>query len=316
MVPSYNEQETLALFVGEVLNTQQTFDDEGYKVKLQVLFINDGSRDDTLKVMQELHQEYPTRVEYINFSRNFGKEAAILAGLQYAQGQYIALMDADLQDPPHMLVDMYKGIKYEGYDIVGSKRVNREGEPPIRSYFATLYYKLNNKVSDTQLEEGVRDYRLMTRPVVESILALPERNRFSKGLLAWVGYKVKYLDYYNVERSAGETSWSFKSLFTYAIEGMMSFSDIPLTLTAVLGFTIFGLAGLYGVYIVINTLLFGATTSGWPSLAVLIVGMGGLQLFCMGIIGKYIGKIYTETKQRPHYIVRDHQPLQKGKEEA
>ena len=310
VVPCYNEEQTVGLFIDEIIKIKPRL----HGVFVEVLFVNDGSKDHTLTKLKVLHQRHSDWVSYINFSRNFGKEAGIIAGLAHAKGDYVALMDADLQDPPHLLIEMYNGITKDGYDIVGTKRVDREGEPPIRSFFAEMYYKLNNKIADVQLEEGVRDYRLMTREVVDAVLSLPERNRFSKGLLSWVGYDVKYLDYYNVERSAGETSWSFWQLFKYAVDGIISFSDVPLTITSLLGLLIFSFATLYGLYVFISTLIFGNTIDGWPSLAVLITAMGGLQMFALGVVGKYVGKIYTETKQRPLYIVKDYQPVLPNKE--
>ncbi|MGO4941292.1 glycosyltransferase family 2 protein [Ruoffia tabacinasalis] len=301
VVPSYNEEDTLEIFMDAILETQKNLP----SVFIETLFVNDGSRDNTLAVIKQLAAKYPDRVSYISFSRNFGKEAGIMAGLEYAQGEWIALMDADLQDPPEMLVEMHRLITEEDYDVVGTKRVNREGEPAVRSFFANLYYKLNNVISDVKLEEGVRDYRLMKREVVDAVLSLPERNRFSKGIFSWVGYKVKYLDYYNVERSAGDSSWSFTQLIRYAFDGIISFSDAPLTFASMLGLIIFILSSIYGIYIIVKTVLLGATTPGWPSLAVLIVGMGGLQLFCLGIVGKYVAKIFNETKRRPLYIVKE-----------
>lgn len=301
VVPCYNEEETLDIFMDALLKTQENLPN----VLIELLFVNDGSKDNTLAVIKSLANRYPDRVSYLSFSRNFGKEAGIMAGLEHAQGEWVALMDADLQDPPEMLIEMHRLITEEGYDVVGTKRVNRDGEPPIRSFFANLYYKLNNKISDVKLEEGVRDYRLMKREVVDSVLSLPERNRFSKGIFSWVGYNVKYLDYHNVERSAGNSSWSFLQLLNYAFDGIISFSDAPLTFASMLGLLIFILSSIYGVYIIIRTLLLGVITPGWPSLAVLVVGMGGLQLFCLGIVGKYIAKIFNETKRRPLYIVKE-----------
>lgn len=301
VVPCHNEEETLRPFLAEVLNIKPQLPE----VQLEVLFINDGSTDNTLEVMKELHDLYPQMVYYLSFSRNFGKEAGIIAGLEHASGDYVAIMDADLQDPPSMLVDMYQGITKEGYDIVATRRVDRQGEPPIRSFFANAYYKINNFISDVHLEEGARDYRLMTRQVVDAVLSLPERNRFSKGIFSWVGFNVLYLDYENVERVAGETSWSFLSLFKYALEGIVNFSDFPLTLASWVGIITFLAAIVYGIYIIIHTLVFKTNPPGWPTLAVLVVGMGGLQLFCLGIVGKYIAKIFIEGKQRPLYLMKE-----------
>lgn len=301
VVPCYNEARTLQAFVAEILAVQAQLP----KVFLELILVNDGSADETLGVMRALASEHPNRISYLSFSRNFGKEAAMLAGFEHAAGEWVAVMDADLQDPPEMLLEMHQLITTTEYDVVATRRVSREGEPKVRSLFATMYYKLNNLISDVKIEEGARDYRLMTRPVIEAILSLPERNRFSKGLFSWVGFEVKYLEYPNIERQAGETSWSFTKLFDYAIEGLISFSDVPLTLASYVGLLTFVVAFVYGVYIVIRTLIFGAATPGWPSLAVLVVGMGGLQLLCLGIVGKYIGKIFIENKQRPMYILKE-----------
>ena len=301
VVPCYNEARTLQAFVAEILAVQAQLP----KVFLELILVNDGSADETLGVMRALASEHPNRISYLSFSRNFGKEAAMLAGFEHVAGEWVAVMDADLQDPPEMLLEMHQLITTTEYDVVATRRVSREGEPKVRSLFATMYYKLNNLISDVKIEEGARDYRLMTRPVIEAILSLPERNRFSKGLFSWVGFEVKYLEYPNIERQAGETSWSFTKLFDYAIEGLISFSDVPLTLASYVGLLTFVMAFVYGVYIVIRTLIFGAATPGWPSLAVLVVGMGGLQLLCLGIVGKYIGKIFIENKQRPMYILKE-----------
>lgn len=301
VVPCYNEEETLEIFVSKVLEVQECMLDTW----IEIVFVDDGSEDRTLSKMRQLAQQYANKIYYLSFSRNFGKEAAIIAGLEHARGEWVALMDVDLQDPPELLVEMLRLIQEENYDMVATRRTSRNGEPLIRSFFSSLYYKLNNRISDAKLEEGVRDYRLMTRQVVEAILSLPEQNRFSKGIFSWVGFKTGYIEYRNVERVAGSTSWSFMKLLSYAIEGFMSFSDVPLTLASYVGFITFILAVIYGIYIVCRTLLFGVATPGWPSLAVLVVGMGGLNLFCLGIVGKYIGKIFIESKKRPHYILKE-----------
>lgn len=303
VVPCYNEATMLQTFVKAILLTQEKLP----QVFLEILFVNDGSADETLTIIKGLAEEHSERIAYVSFSRNFGKEAAMLAGLEHAQGDLVAIMDADLQDPPELLIEMVEIIQEGTYDVVATRRVTREGEPRIRSLFAQLYYKLNNMISDVKLEEGARDYRLMTRPVVDAVLSLQERNRFSKGIFSWVGFEVKYLTYPNVERKAGDSSWSFAQLFDYAIEGIISFSDMPLTIASFVGLLTFLAATFYGIYIVIRTLIFGAATPGWPSLAVLIVGMGGLQLLCLGIVGKYLGKIFIESKQRPMYIVKEKQ---------
>ncbi|MBG9984436.1 glycosyltransferase family 2 protein [Aerococcaceae bacterium DSM 111022] len=301
IVPCYNEEEVLDLFMDAVLETQAKIP----HVFIELLLINDGSKDGTLAKFQNLANRYPDRINYLSFSRNFGKEAAIMAGLEHAEGEWVGLIDADLQDPPELLIEMHRLITEEGYDVAATRRVSREGEPPVRSFFANLYYKINNHISDVHIEEGARDYRLMNREVVDSILRLQERNRFSKGLFSWVGYDVAYLEYPNIERGAGETSWSFSNLFNYAIEGLMSFSEMPLNIASFVGLISFVIAVVYGVIIILQTLIQGPTTPGWASLAVLILGMGGLQLLCLGIVGRYIGKIFIESKGRPIYIVKE-----------
>lgn len=301
VVPCYNEEAVIDEFIQEILKTQETLPD----IFIELILVNDGSKDGTKQKLKELALSHRDRITYISLSRNFGKEAALLAGLENAQGEYIAVMDADLQDPPSLLKEMLDGIINEGYDVVGTRRTSREGEPPIRSWFANLYYKLNNKISDVYIEEGARDFRVMTYEVVQSIISLTERNRFSKGLFAWVGYNVKYLEYPNIERESGESSWSFRSLFNYAIEGLISFSEVPLTIATWVGFLSCLGAFVYGLFVTVRTLLYGAITPGWTSLAVMVVGMGGLQLLCLGIVGKYIGKIYIESKQRPVYIIQE-----------
>ncbi len=310
IVPCYNEEETLGLFMEAVLETQNKMPE----VFIELLLINDGSKDGTLDQFHILAEKYPDRINYLSFSRNFGKEAAIIAGLEHAEGEWVGLIDADLQDPPELLIEMHRLITEEDYDVAATRRVDREGEPPIRSFFANLYYKINNHISDIYIEEGARDYRLMNRAVVDAILRLPERNRFSKGLFSWVGFDVAYIEYPNIERSAGETSWSFTSLFSYALEGLMSFSEMPLNIASIIGFISFMIALIYGVFIIAKTLIYGPTTPGWASLAVLILGMGGLQLLCLGIVGRYIGKIFIESKQRPLYLIKEkHQVEDKNK---
>lgn len=301
VVPCYNEAETLVQFVEAIRQVQK----ELVGVRLELLLVNDGSTDNTLSLIKELAGSYPNLIEYLSFSRNFGKEAGLYAGLQHAHGEWVAIMDADLQDPPELLQEMYRLIQDPEVDVVATRRTSRDGEPPVRSWFANLYYKLNNSISKVKLAEGARDFRLMRHQVVESVIALPENNRFSKGIFSWVGYNVVYLEYSNVERSAGTSSWSFWSLFDYAIEGLISFSDVPLTLVSVIGFLSFFLALLFGGYIVLETLIAGVKTPGWASLAVIILGMGGLQLLCLGIVGKYIGKIFIEGKGRPIYILKE-----------
>ncbi len=300
IVPCYNEEEAMPLFYEEITKTASTFD----KVDFEFIFVNDGSRDRTLEVARELAKK-DERVRYISFSRNFGKEAAMLAGLEYAEGDYVAIMDADLQDPPSMLHEMYDGIKNEGYDCVATRRVNRKGEPPIRSFFAKCYYKLINKISDTEIVDGARDYRLMSRQMVDSILSLKEYNRFSKGIFSWVGYKTKWLEYKNVERVAGTTKWNFWKLFLYSLESIVAFSTVPLAISSIIGILFFLISMVMIVFIIVRTLTFGDPVAGWPSLVCIVFFISGVQLFCVGIIGQYLSKLYLEVKGRPVYIVKE-----------
>ena len=298
IVPAYNEEETIELFFDEV-NTQ-TLD---LPLDKTFYFINDGSSDRTLEVIKALSQNYPN-VKYISFSRNFGKEAALLAGLRAASGDFVTVMDADLQDPPSMLNEMYRKIQ-EGYDIVGTRRISRKDEPFIRSLFARAFYKIMNRISSTQMVDGARDYRLMTRQVVDRILELPEHNRFSKGLFSWVGYDVFYLEYNNVERVAGKTSWSFWGLLHYSIDGIVNFSDAPLSLATFIGFISFLISLCMSLFYALKTIIWGEIVQGFPTLIILILMLGGLQLLSLGIIGKYLSKVFLETKQRPNYFVKE-----------
>ena len=301
VVPCYNEEEMLPIYVEKMQALQKEFTE----VSLKLYLVNDGSSDNTLNVMRSLYREFPSFIHYISLSRNFGKEAAMLAGLEMTREEYVAIMDADLQDPPELMQEMYRLIKEDNYDMVGTKRVDRQGEPLIRSWFSNMYYSVNNLISGTKLESGVRDYRLMTRQVVDAILSLPEKNRFSKGIFAWVGFDTYYLPYENRERLAGNTSWSFFSLFSYSLEGFISFSETPLDIASFLGLITFFFALIGGLYIVIKTVVWGNPTPGWPSLAVIILAIGGLQLLSIGILGKYIGKMFVETKDRPHFIIKE-----------
>lgn len=300
IVPCYNEEEAMPLFYDEICKTASTFD----KVDFEFIFVNDGSRDRTLEVARDLAKK-DKRVRYISFSRNFGKEAAMLAGLEYSVGDYVAIMDADLQDPPSMLHDMYDGIKNEGYDCVATRRVSRKGEPPIRSFFAKCYYKLINKISNTEIVDGARDYRLMSRQMVNSILSLKEYNRFSKGIFSWVGYNTKWLEYKNVERVAGTTKWNFWKLFLYSLESIVAFSTVPLAISSIIGILFFLISMIMIVFIIVRTLTFGDPVAGWPSLVCIIFFVSGVQLFCVGIIGQYLSKLYLEVKGRPVYIVKE-----------
>lgn len=300
IVPCYNEEEAMPLFYNEICKTASTFD----KVEFEFIFVNDGSRDRTLEVARDLAKK-DKRVRYISFSRNFGKEAAMLAGLEYSVGDYVAIMDADLQDPPSMLHDMYDGIKNEGYDCVATRRVSRKGEPPIRSFFAKCYYKLINKISDTEIVDGARDYRLMSRQMVDSILSLKEYNRFSKGIFSWVGYNTKWLEYKNVERVAGTTKWNFWKLFLYSLESIVAFSTVPLAISSIIGILFFLISMIMIVFIIVRTITFGDPVAGWPSLVCIIFFVSGVQLFGIGVIGQYLSKLYLEVKGRPVYIVKE-----------
>lgn len=300
VVPCYNEEETIPLFYKEINKISK----EMNHLDFEIIFVDDGSKDKTLIKIKELYKK-DKRIKYISFSRNFGKEAAIYAGLEKSTGNYITLMDADLQDPPHMLKEMYHAINEEGYDCVGTRRVNRIGEPPIRSFFARKFYKLINKLSRTEMVDGARDYRLMKRKVVNAILKMKEYNRYSKGLFSFVGFKTKWLEYENVERVAGETKWSFWKLFLYAIEGITAFSTVPLVLSAVIGIVFCIISFIMIIFIIIKTLIYGDKSSGWPSLVCIIFMISGIQLFCMGIMGQYLAKTYLETKKRPIYIIRE-----------
>lgn len=303
IVPCYNEEETVDLFYQAVEKVKPQLP---ITIEYEYLFVNDGSKDQTLPRLRALQKEDPEQVHYLSFSRNFGKEAALYAGLQRSTGDYVVVMDADLQDPPEMLIEMMSLLEEdENLDCVGTRRMDREGEPVIRSFFANCFYKMINWISETKMLSGVRDYRMMRRPMVNAVLELTEVNRFSKGIFSWVGFETKYLPYQNVERVAGETSWSFWSLFRYSLEGIVNFSDVPLVLSTILGL-ITCLSALIGLIVIITkTLLFGDPTAGWPSLACIVLFIGGLQLFCLGIVGKYIGKIFSETKKRPIYIVKE-----------
>ena len=299
VVPCYNEAAVLPIFrdaVREVLPLLRV--DE-----LEVVFVDDGSRDATLSILQKFHQEDPN-MRYVSFSRNFGKEAAIYAGMQHATGDFVCLMDADMQDPPSLLPKMLNACLDEGFDTVGTRRSTRSGEPPIRSFFARCFYRFINHISDTKLVDGARDYRLMCRPVVDAILAMPEYNRFSKGIFQWVGYKTKWLEYENVERAAGQTKWSFWKLLKYSFEGIISFSTVPLALASLMGILLCVIAMVTIVVLAVRHFLDPTTAVyGWTSLVCLIMFIGGVQLLCMGILGQYIAKAYLEVKKRPIYIV-------------
>ena len=274
------------------------------EVRLELIFVNDGSRDKSLEEMKALAQK-DSRVKYVSFSRNFGKEAAMYAGFRYAKGDYVAIMDVDLQDPPELLPEMLRSIREEGYDCVATRRVSRKGEPVIRSFFARLFYRMMRRISSTEIVDGARDYRLMTRQFVDEILHLCEYNRFSKGLFGWVGFETKWLEYENVERSAGETKWSFWKLLLYSIEGIVGFSTAPLTFSAFVGAAFCLVAFVAICFIVVRTLVQGDPVAGWPSMVCIMVFIGGIQLFCIGILGEYLAKTYLETKKRPIFICKE-----------
>ena len=302
IVSCYNEENALPLFYEEMERVRkQDFENIA---EFEYIFVNDGSKDNTLNEIKELRQN-DSKVRYISFSRNFGKEAAMLAGLEASTGNLVTLMDADLQDPPALLKQMYDAIKNEGYDTVGTRRVTRKGEPPIRSFFARMFYKIINKMSSIEMVDGARDYRLMKRKVVDAIISLKEYNRYSKGLFSFVGFDTKWIEYENVERVAGETKWSFWKLFKYALEGITAFSTTPLILSSLIGLIFCIVAFVAIIFIIVKTLIFGDPTSGWPSLACIIVFVSGIQLFTIGIIGQYLSKTYLEVKKRPIYIVKE-----------
>ena len=296
----YNEQEALDILYRELKRVTETIPDHEF----EYLFVNDGSKDATLDEIRKLAKQ-DARVRYVSFSRNFGKEAAMYAGLKSASGDYVALMDADMQDPPALLPQMIQMIESGECDNVATRRVNRKGEPPIRSFFAKCFYKVMRKLTHIEIADGARDYRLMSRAMVNSILSVCEYNRFSKGIFAWVGYETRWLEFENVERAAGETKWSFWKLVRYSFDGIVNFSDTPLRISSYLGLLLTGLSFVAIIIEVIRALVFGDPVAGWPSLVRIITFIGGIQLFCMGIMGQYIAKTYMEVKRRPHYIVKE-----------
>ena len=299
IIPCYNEEDSIPLIYNELTKVSNNM-----KYDFEFIFVNDGSIDNSLSVLKKLSAK-DKQVKYIHFSRNFGKEAAMYAGLSKSKGDYVTIMDADLQDPPSLLPEMLRLIKEEGYDSVGTRRVSRKGEPKIRSFFARKFYKIINKLSKIEMVDGARDYRLMTRQMVNSILELKEYNRYSKGLFSFVGFNTYWLEYENVERVAGETKWSFWGLVKYAIEGIVAFSTLPLSIASLMGFIFCFVSFILIIIIIIKTLIFGDPTSGWPSLVCIIFFVSGIQLFCLGIIGKYLSKTYLETKNRPIYIIKE-----------
>lgn len=299
VVPCYNEEAVLGTWYDEMTRVAK----EMKEVDFEFVLVDDGSSDGTLTEIEKLVRK-DSRVRFVSFSRNFGKEAALLAGLEYAKGDYIATMDADLQDPPKLLPEMYKYIESGEYDCVGTRRVNRDGEPPIRSFFARIFYKLINRMSKIEMVDGARDYRLMTRQMVNAIISMREYNRYSKGLFSFVGFRTKWIEFKHVDRAAGETHWSFWKLFVYALEGICAFSTVPLVIAAVLGLLFCFVAFVMIVVIIVKTLAFGDPVSGWPSMICVVLMVGGLQMLALGVIGQYLAKTYLETKHRPVYIVR------------
>ncbi len=300
VVPCYNEEHTLLILYKELNKVTESM--AGYD--FEYVFVNDGSKDKTLSVLKELAQK-DSRVKYVSFSRNFGKEAALLAGLKNAKGDMVATMDADMQDPPSLLPEMVAFVESGVYDNAATRRVTRKGEPVIRSFFARMFYLTMRRMTDIEIVDGARDYRVMNRAMVDSIIALQEYNRFSKGIFSWVGYETKWVEFENVERSAGETKWSFWKLLRYAIDGMVSFSEAPISMASWLGLIMTGVSVIALLFLFLRALIFGDPVAGWPSLACIMTFIAGIQLFVMGVMGQYIAKTYTEVKRRPHYIVKD-----------
>ena len=299
IVPCYNEEETIPYFYEEITKVAKQMKD----CKFEYLFIDDGSKDKTLSILKE-YRKIDKDVRYISFSRNFGKEAAIFAGLENAKGDFVALMDADLQDPPSLLPKMY-AYTQEGYENIATRRVSRKGEPPIRSFFARLFYKIINRLSKVEMVDGARDYRLMSRKVVNAILSLQEYNRYSKGLFSFVGFETKWIEYKNINRVAGETKWSFWRLLIYAVDGITAFSTVPLVLSAILGILFCLISFIAILIIIIKTIVYGDPVGGWPSMVCILFFVSGVQLFCLGIIGQYLSKTYLETKHRPIYLIKE-----------
>lgn len=300
VVPIYNEDEAIPIFYEEIKKISKKLKDYDF----EYIFVEDGSKDNSLNILKALSKK-DKAVRFISFSRNFGKEAGMIAGLEASTGDYVTIMDVDLQDPPALLPEMIKAIKEEGYDSVGTRRVTRKGEPPIRSFFARMFYKIINKMSKIEMVDGARDYKLMTRQVVNAVISMKEYNRYTKGLFSFVGFKTKWIEFENVERVAGETKWSFWKLFLYAIDGIVAFTTAPLSIASFMGIILCFVAFIAILVIILKTLIFHDPVAGWPSLACIITFIGGIQLFCMGIIGQYLAKTYLETKNRPIYIVKE-----------
>lgn len=301
IVPCYNEEENVSYFYEEFIKNEAFL--KKNELDFELWYIDDGSKDHTAEEVKKLIAK-DKRVRLLSFSRNFGKEAALYAGLEKAAGDYVACMDADLQDPPGLLPEMFDYIR-QGYDMVATRRVTRKGEPLIRSFFARMFYKLMNRISETEIVDGARDFRLMTRQVVEALLSMKEYNRFTKGIFGWVGFQTKWIEFENVERKKGETKWSFWKLFIYSLEGITSFSTAPLAFAAFMGvfFCLFSFALI--IFTIVRKAVFGDPTSGWPSLVCIISLISGVQLFCLGIVGEYLAKTYMEVKKRPIYLVKE-----------
>ena len=301
IVPCYNEEENVPDFYAELMKNASFFEERGMDV--EIIYIDDGSKDKTVEAVRELRKK-DDRIRLVSFSRNFGKESAMYAGLEKAKGDYVVIMDADLQDPPSLLPEMFAAID-EGYDSVATRRVSRKGEPPVRSFFARCFYRLMKKISKTEIMDGARDYRLMTRQMVDAILQMSEYNRFTKGIYGWVGFRTKWLEYENIERAKGETKWNFWKLFLYSIEGITAFSTVPLVIASFVGVLFCILAFVAIVFIIVRKILFGDPVSGWPSLVCIILMVSGVQLFCLGIVGQYLAKTYMEVKKRPIYLIKE-----------
>ena len=301
IVPCFNEEEVIPLYYEEMQKVRKQ--EEG-KIDFEIIFIDDGSKDKTLEVIKKL-SEQDECIHYVSFSRNFGKEAAMYAGFEHANGEYVVTMDVDLQDPPHLIPEMIRSIEEEGYDSVATRRVTRKGEPPIRSFFARRFYGLINKISDADIVDGARDFRMMKRDMVNAILSMPEYNRFTKGIFGWVGFKTKWIEFENVERAAGVRKWSFWKLFRYALEGIIAFSTVPLTIVSLIGVIVCIIAFLFLLFVVIRATIFGDPVAGWPSLICVISFLSGIQLLGIGVVGMYLSKTYLETKKRPIYIKKE-----------
>lgn len=304
IVPCYNEEQVIEIFYNRINEIFNIMKKEYKELEFEIMFVNDGSKDKTLKIIKKL-SELDLQVSYVSFSRNFGKEAAMYAGLQNAAGDYVAVMDVDLQDPPEYLIQMYKELLCGKYDCVAAKRDTRKGEPVIRSFFARMFYKGINKISKTEIVDGARDFRLMTRQMVDAILEMSEYNRFSKGIFGWVGFETKWIGYKNVERAAGTTKWSFWKLLLYALDGVMAFSTAPLVMATILGLIFFVIAIIMIIVIIAKTLMFGDPVAGYPSMICVIFMLGGIQLLCIGVMGQYLSKTYLEVKNRPIYIAKE-----------